>query len=343
MPLNLIRRVERLAQLEAILTACVTDPPASRRSRHKMRLGRRDRCMRRSEQSKLAKANISDLMLSPSSSSPVTSGSDSSSQRRVDSMPVYSPRWNTTSPVVRVDLFGDSWQVRRQACIRQRVLTASAPPTISDFRDQYPACACLAIAPPPASRLTAYGLGSGRFTGPFPYGTFMRSTVAVLLALSKIRYRLLARLCRTGLVTRRVLSTGMEPDFCRRVGRRMDHVAAGARITDAPRRTRHARAPRHTFLAQAAAYRGGTPLESTPGSGSGIGVADAGRSSHIGRPGSAPGRYRLGQARQGPDRHELRNRASPGRDSGPRACSIVNAIPRCSGRSVRRSCLSRPP
>ena len=43
----------------------------------------------------------------------------------------------------------------------------------------------LVNAPPPASRLTAYDSGSGWFATPFPYGSFIRSTLPVLLALSK--------------------------------------------------------------------------------------------------------------------------------------------------------------
>src|SRR6266581_291204 len=37
----------------------------------------------------------------------------------------------------------------------------------------------LAIAPPPASRLAAYDSGSGWFATPFPYGSFIRSTLPV--------------------------------------------------------------------------------------------------------------------------------------------------------------------
>src|SRR5712692_9202080 len=50
----------------------------------------------------------------------------------------------------------------------------------------------LAIAPPPASRLTAYGSGSGWFATPFPYGSFIRSTLPVYWRFPRLDSRWLA-------------------------------------------------------------------------------------------------------------------------------------------------------
>ena len=82
-------------------------------------------------------------------------------------------------------------------------MTTSAPPTIAIAELNTQPVRALAIAPPPASRLTAYGSGSRWFATPFPYGSLIRSTLPVFW-----RFPRLASDCWPGFAGRGWLPAG---------------------------------------------------------------------------------------------------------------------------------------